>query len=90
MCGYKSFQTDYVAIEEGNGIGDDNSKTLNECETFCSQTGGCKSFALCGSNCHLKDKMFNGDESTKENVGCTTYYYTCAPGTYQCIQLNAF
>merc|ERR1719193_2336970 len=76
---------DYVARDEGNevkyyGRGFVNGKggffvnALEECEDACTETEGCHSFAYCGSkSCWLKDKVFNGDEATKQK-GCATYY----------------
>ena len=84
MCSYKSFQTDYVAVDEGNGIGNcQDYKTLDECETLCHQTDGCESFAYGtgASSCCLKDKTQNSDQPTQENPMWTTYYYECDAGT---------
>merc|ERR1719357_1067772 len=50
---------------------------LSECEEVCTTTEGCNSFAYCPydyNRCWLKDKAFTGNEVTRYQGYCRTYY----------------
>ena len=68
--------------EEGNDVGSQFGKSLDECKARCSGTNKCGSFAYCPGNkgCYLKDKKLTGSEPTRSHNDCTTYYRTCAAG----------
>ncbi len=83
-CKYGSMDTgnnEKVAADEGKNIATKYGVSLNECQKLCNEEKGCKSFALCSSTCHLKDKILTGSEP-KIASGCTTYYRNCE-GNYK-------
>ena len=74
----------YVGADQGNNVPfngklDNWPMTLQQCEDACDQTDGCNSFAHCPrhqNRCWLTDKVYNGNEPTKHNDYCSTYYKT--------------
>jgi len=76
----------HVAVQPGNSVlfnGKDGNrlKTLDECKVACTVTDGCYSFSHCSyrrhphlNTCWLKDLILTGNEQTKRNSVCTTYY----------------
>ena len=69
---------------EGMNKGDKLLTNENRCIQFCDETPGCNSFTLCDTpmvpmfkNCHLKDRLINGSETTQYKKSCTTYYRFC-------------
>jgi len=70
-----------VAAEEGNGVGEIKTLSLQECRQACSQNELCKSAAFCPEfeGCYLKDKpIFSENERTQKFYDCqTTYQKPC-------------
>ena len=69
---------------EGMNKGDKLLTNENRCIQFCDETPGCNSFTLCDTpmvpmfkNCHLKDRLLNGSETSQYKKSCTTYYRFC-------------
>ena len=83
-CIQKKIENNYVVMYEGMGRGDKLLTNENRCIQFCDETPGCNSFTLCDTpmipilkNCHLKDRLLNGSESSQYRKSCTTYYRHC-------------
>ena len=70
----------FIASDEGNDLGGTIGKALNDCESFCKQTAGCKSFSYCNQQkvCRLKDKLPIGSQI--ESDSCTSFYLNCNSG----------
>jgi len=66
-----------VAVDEGNGVGSRIlTSSATACQQQCDTNDACNSFTLCPgwSKCWMKDNSFTGDEPTKQQSDCKTYY----------------
>ena len=79
----------WAAVDEGNsvllnGVDGTPNMTLETCKAACRDTADCNSFAHCpkdvndpkhDNKCWMKDRVFKGNEPTKYDNYCTTFYY---------------
>ena len=76
-----------IATDEGNLLKPRVAhKTLAQCEEYCSDTKGCKSFTHCPldyDRCSLYDRQLMGTEPTKWNSYCSSYYRTKNPSSIE-------
>ena len=70
----------FVAYDEGNDLGGTSGNRLEDCESFCKETPGCKSFSYCDQQkvCRLKDKLPIGPQ--KQSDSCASFYLNCDQG----------
>jgi len=71
-----------VAAQEGDGVGEIETLSLEECESVCTSNPDCQSLAFCPyfQGCYFKDKRFTGNEPTREFYDCKTYYKRSCDG----------
>eukprot|EP00931_Biecheleriopsis_adriatica_P057984 TRINITY_DN3444_c0_g2_i1.p1 TRINITY_DN3444_c0_g2~~TRINITY_DN3444_c0_g2_i1.p1 ORF type:complete len:757 (-),score=116.40 TRINITY_DN3444_c0_g2_i1:25-2295(-) len=74
-----------VAADEGAGVGEISTLSLEECKRACTDMEQCQSAAFCPhfEGCWLKDKVFTGVEGTRDFYDCKTIYKTSCDGTSQ-------
>eukprot|EP00931_Biecheleriopsis_adriatica_P042894 TRINITY_DN2447_c0_g1_i3.p1 TRINITY_DN2447_c0_g1~~TRINITY_DN2447_c0_g1_i3.p1 ORF type:complete len:887 (-),score=130.08 TRINITY_DN2447_c0_g1_i3:97-2367(-) len=72
-----------VAAEEGAGVGEITTLSLQECQSACSSNARCQSAAFCPEfeGCYLKDKAFTGNEATRDFYDCRTIYKNTCEGS---------
>jgi len=65
-----------VVQEEGAGVGEIITTSLEECQRACSENDRCRSAAFCPvfEGCYMKEKSLTGNEPIRDFYDCQTIY----------------
>lgn len=73
-----------LAADEGASASGDlkNRPSIDQCKAACADNAACNSFSSCPqwNGCFMKTRRLKGDESTKQQGECKTFYRTSCDG----------